>query len=107
MYNNIYLHMVNKGVTIELPKPAFFDKEGQQVLDKVKAYGHSTQYKMIHPELVFFTDEVGDNMSRKTDKNINGKKIIITKNGQAHTHSSHNDCHFTILGFPATTGGPL
>jgi len=99
--------MVNKGVAIELLEPVFFDKEGQQVLDKVKSYGCSTRYKMTHPEAVFFVNEVGDNMSQKADGNINGEKCIITKHGCTLSHSLLNDCHFTILGFTAATGEPL
>ena len=86
MYNNIYLHMVNKGVAIELPKPVFFEKEGQQVLDEAKSYECSTWYKMTHPELLLFINEVGDNMSQKAYGNINGEKFIITKHGRTLTH---------------------
>jgi len=55
---------------------------------------------------VFFVDEVGDNMSQKHDGNINGEKIIITKDGRALIHSM-NDCHFMVLGFMAATSEPL
>ena len=46
---------------------------------------------MTHPELAFFVNEVGDNVSQKADGNINGENLIITKNCCALTHLLLND----------------
>ena len=35
------------------------------------------KYLLLHPDLVLFIDEVGDNMSHKNDGNVGSQKFLV------------------------------
>ena len=77
MYDNVYNSMVTAGVAVKLDDPAWFDKDGKEVATEDEAFGWQSQFKLTHPELVLFMDEVGNNMSQKEDGNIGGQKLLV------------------------------
>jgi hypothetical protein len=82
LYDDIFTTMVRAGVTMELPKHVFQDKEGNTFLyDDPKRLGRKTKYKLTHPERVLFVDEVGENTSQKQDGHIGGRKLVVFAKG--------------------------
>ncbi len=50
---------------------------------------------------------MGCNTSQKLDGNVGGQKFVVQKNKHALLCASHQDCHFTILGFTNGLGEPV
>jgi hypothetical protein len=72
-----------------------------------EAFGRQTQYFIIHPDYLIFTDELGNNTSQQNDGNIGGEKFIVDKDRHAVKKSSYQDSHFTVLGFTLANREPL
>jgi len=76
--------MVNCGVAVKWEdKPQWFNHDGAPVEREKDAYGRKTQFELVHPEKVFFVDEVRSNTSQKNDRNIGGEKFLIDPDSQA------------------------
>jgi hypothetical protein len=74
---------------------------------KKDAAGLESHYESVHPEWLFFVDEVGSNMSQAKDGAIGGQTYLCSKTGWLQNHAAMKDAHFTVLGFKSVTGKPL
>ena len=50
---------------------------------------------------------MGCNTSQKSDGNVGGQKFVVQNNKRALICASHQDCHFTVLGFTNGLGEPV
>jgi hypothetical protein len=106
MYHLVYKAMVKSNVAIELEEEVFVRANGTITQDKAESVGRKTKFKLTQPEYVFFVDEVGCNTSQKSDGNVWGQKFVVIQEGRVLQKSSHQDCHFTVLGFTNAKGEP-
>jgi hypothetical protein len=81
--------------------------DGRVTDRKEDSYGRETTFLLTHPDYIFFVDEVGCNTSQKSDGNVGGQKFVVQKNKRALLRASHQDCHYTILGFTNGFGEPV
>ncbi len=107
MYSRVYSAMVRSNVAIELPEKVMVTLDGRVTDKKEESYGRETTFLLTHPEYIFFVDEVGCNTSQKSDGNVGGQKFVVQSNKRALIRASHQDCHFTILGFTNGLGEPV
>lgn len=96
MYDDVYECMVECGVSRKLPEPS--DQFDGDIL---------TKYELIHPGMCLVVDEVGSNISQRGDGHIAGTKYCCEHGTIPNNKVSHNDRHFTLLGFTALTGEPV
>ena len=54
---------------------------------------------LVHPEMCFVVNKVGSNISQRGDGHIRGKKYCYEFYSIPQNKASHNDRHFTCLGF--------
>ena len=66
-----------------------------------------TRYELMHPEMCLVVDEVSSNISQRGDGHIAGMKYCCEYGSIPNNKASHNDRHFTLLGFTALTGEPV
>jgi hypothetical protein len=107
MYDFIYDNLAEKVLAEVWETEKMLDKEGNEVTNKEDMYGHPTKYNLTHPEKLIFVDEVGDNNSQANDGNKRGTTYITGKGWRAQQKNSFTDCHYTTIGFTATTGEPV
>ena len=93
MYDDVYECMVECGVAIKLDRPTH---EFQGDL--------ATEYILKRPEMCLVVDEVGSNISQRGDGHVRGKKYCCEFGSIPQNKASHNDRHFTCLGFTALSG---
>jgi len=86
MYNNVYESMVDAGVAVKLDAAAWFNKDGNEAPTEENSVGRQSSYKLTHPDLVLFMDEVGDNTSQNNDGNVGGQKLLVDPKCQAVCH---------------------
>ena len=67
MYNSIYTYMIEAGITENLPEPAYFDKDGAEVLTVDKAFGLICEALVTHAECLVAVNEAGTNTNQFTD----------------------------------------
>ncbi len=102
----MYEAMVKSNVAIELEEEVYVRADGTITQDKAESVGRKTKFILTRPEYVFFVDEVGCNTSQKSDGNVGGQKFVVSQEWRALQKSSHQDCHFTVLGFTNAKGEP-
>lgn len=97
--------MVEAGVAVKLDTPIFTDMEGNEVdEDDPKRFGRKQEYKITHPELIFFADETGCNTSQKKDGHVGGRKYVCARGSRPQQLASTTDHSFTLLPFTSATG---
>jgi len=78
MYEEMYEAMVQSGVAIKQNKEVVVDRDGKVVQrSEDLAFEKKNKYLLLHPDLVLFIDEVGDNMSHKNDGNVGSQKFLV------------------------------
>ena len=107
MYKEVYEAMVQISVVIKLDNEVMVNRDGKVVQSEVLAFGRKTKYLLLHPELVLFIDEVGDNTSQKNDRNVGGQKFLVQNDQRALIQSLYANSHFTALGFMTASGKPV
>ena len=88
MYDDVYNCMVECEVAVKLDQPS------HEYTGKL-----ATKYVLVHPEMCLVVDEVGSNISQRGDGHIRGKKYCCEFGSIPQNKASHNDRHFTCLGF--------
>ena len=58
--------MMDVGLAIESDEPAWMNRLGEICPEK-EVFGCNVHHKITHPELCFYCDEVGGNISMKGD----------------------------------------
>ena len=97
MYDEVYKCMADAGVVRFLNEPS---SHYQGLL--------KTPFHLTHPEMCLVLDEVGSNFSQWGDGHIGGQKYVCEEIGTVPQNTvSHNDRHFTVLGFTALDGSPV
>jgi len=96
MYDDVYECMVECGAARKLPEPS------DQFVGDMK-----TKYELLHPAMCLVVDEVGSNISQRGDGHVTGTKYCCEHGTIPYNKASHNDRHFTLLGFTALTGEPV
>ena len=96
MYDEVYKCMADAGVARLLNEPS---SHYQGLL--------KTPYHLTHPEMCLVVDEVGSNISQRGDGHIGGQKYVCEIGTVPQNKVSHNDRHFTVLGFTALDGSPV
>ena len=96
MYDDVYECMVECGVARKLDAPT--DQFDGDI---------ATRYELLHPGMCLVVDEVGSNISQRGDGHITGTKYCCEHGTIPNNKVSHNDQHFTVLGFTALTGEPV
>jgi len=107
MYKGVYKAMVDANVAIEVEEEVLVGLDGSIVETTEESVGRKTRYLLTRPEYCLYVDEVGCNTSQKSDGNVGGQKFIVQGNQRALIRSSHQDCHFTVLGFTNGLGQPV
>jgi hypothetical protein len=107
MHQWVYAAMVNSNVAIKLPEKKMVQLDERITDNKEEGVGRETEFILTRPEYVLFVDEVGCNTSQKSDGNVGGQKFVVEKNKRALIRASHQDCHFTVLGFTNALGEPV
>jgi hypothetical protein len=97
MYSQCYQGIVDSGNAVWLHEPVHFDKEGNQVSDEIKAFGHPTKAKIIRGKNIFVLDETGSNTHGKDDGANGGEKKVTGKGQVASQEVGVNDDHHTVL----------
>lgn len=106
MYIRIYDQLVESGIAEKLEEGVYMDKDGNEV-EKEKAFGLKVNHKLVHPDYFIHVDEFGDNIDMTGDKSKGGERFVVGKNAPARTEASTSNCHYTVLGFTASTGDPV
>jgi hypothetical protein len=75
--------------------------------NKQESIGRETHFLLTRPDYILFVDKVGCNTLQKSDGNVGGQKFVVGKKKRALIRSSHQDCHFTVLGFTNAVGEPV
>ena len=70
MNNNMYESMVDASVAVKLGATTWFNNDGNEAPTEENSVGRQSSYKLTHPDLVLFMDEVGDNTSQKNNRNV-------------------------------------
>ena len=96
MYSDVYECMVECGVATKLNEYSF-EYPGDL----------KTKYHLKHPEMCLVVDEVGCNISQRGDGHVRGTKFCCEIGSIPQNKASHNDRHFTCLGFTALSGEPV
>ena len=96
MYDEVYDCMVDAGVA------RYFDQPSSLNPKQLKS-----RYHLTHPEMCLVVDEVGSNISQRGDGHIGGQKYMCEIGTVPQNKVSHNDRHFTVLGFTALDGSPV
>ena len=104
MYNGVYKAMVDARVAIELEEEVFVKVDGTITENEEESYGRKTKFLLTQPKYCLYVDEVGCNTSQKSDGNVGGQKFVVGANQRALIRVSHQDCHFTVLGFTNALG---
>ena len=107
MYDHIYDEMVDAGVAEKLTEPVWMDKMGNIVENKKDSFGEMCTHVLTHPEMCFVADEVGSNISMRTDGHIGGEKLICERGSVPYKRVSVTEKHFTVLGLTLLTGETL
>jgi hypothetical protein len=63
-----------------------------------------TKFLLTKPEYCLYVDEVGCNTSQKANENMGGQNFVVGTNQRAPIRASHQDYHFTVLGFTNALG---
>ena len=103
MHNNTGEEMISAGIAEEHDEPLFVDKAGNVCSEK-DAFGFKVSHNIVHPDYFMMADEVGGNASQKGDGHAGGKKLLCEKGSVPRKVVSHQDKHFTLLGFTALNG---
>jgi hypothetical protein len=104
MYKGVYAAMVDTRVAIELEEEVFIKIDGTITENEGESFGRKTKYILTKPSYCLYVDEVGCNTSQKSDGNVGGQKFVVGANQRALIRASHQDCHFTVLGFTNALG---
>ena len=107
MYDGVYSAMVKSNVAIQIPNTVLVKLDGNITENKQESIGRETNFLLTRLDYVFFVDEVGCNTSQKSDGNVGSQKFVVEKKKRALIRSSHQDCHFTVLGFTNALGEPV
>ena len=104
MYKGVYAAMVDAKVAIQLEEEVFVKPDGTITEKEEESVGRKTKFLLTRPEYCLYVDEVGCNTSQKSDGNVGGQKFVVGTNQRALISASHQDCHFTVLGFTNALG---
>ena len=96
MYDEVYDCMVDAGVAQCFDQPSSLDHKQLK-----------TRYHLTHPQMCLVVDEVGSNILQRGDGHIGGQKYVCEIGTVPQNKVSHNDRHFTVLGFTALDGSPV
>jgi hypothetical protein len=107
MYKGVYAAMVKSNVAIQLSEKKMVMLDGRITENKEESVGRETEFILTHPEYVLFVDEVNCNMLQKSDGNVGGQIFVVENKKRALIRASHQDCHFTVLGFSNALGQPI
>ena len=66
-----------------------------------------TKYVLVRPEMCLVVDEVGSNISQRGDGHVRGRKYCCEFGSIPQNRASHNDRHFTCLGFTSLSDEPV
>eukprot|EP00977_Amphora_coffeiformis_P002353 scaffold439_cov107-Amphora_coffeaeformis.AAC.1 len=107
MYVCIYDRLISAGLAMTDDTESMYDRHGN-VCDAEHAFGLPSKYRLIHPELFVFVDEMGLNTNQKEDGAKGGKTFLVPIDGSAEgVRGATTDLHCTVLGFTAGTGEPI
>jgi hypothetical protein len=104
MYEDVYEMLVEKKLAELFPEEVLLDKDGIPCADEANAIGFRTMYKLTHPDLFFFADEVGDNTSQKNDGCRNERVIAEQHQSAQRAGDTTSDNHFTTFVITAADG---
>jgi hypothetical protein len=107
MYGVIYNKLAEKVLSEVWDTDKMLDKQGNEVTSKDDMYDHPTKFHLTHPEKLIFVDELGDNTSQANDDIKTGSKCVTGKGWWEKHQNPFTECHYTTLGFTATTGEPV
>jgi hypothetical protein len=98
MYAEVYSHLTESGLAVKYPESVWRNADGE-IVDEKQAIGLKSKYKLIHPELVVFVDEVESNTSQMKDSQVGGETYLCTADGCPQQRTATKDAQFTVLGF--------
>jgi len=107
MYDEVYANLVTSGLAVKHDAAVWRNEAGEIVGCEEEAFGCQSAYELIHPNMLIFVDEVGNNTSQAKDGAVGGQTFLCSKDGRPQNRAATKDAHFTVLGFTAATGEPL
>ena len=76
MYELVDKEMVKSGIANRLDTEVMLDCNGKITTNEDDAFGRKPKYVLMHPNMVLFINEVGDNTSQKNYGNIGGQSLL-------------------------------
>lgn len=99
--------MVRSNVAMQVPNKVFVILDRNFTENKQESIGRETKFLLTRPDCIFFVDEFGCNSLQKSDGNVSGHKFVVGNKARALIRSSHQDCHFSVLGFTNAVSEPV
>jgi hypothetical protein len=107
MYHLVYKVMVKSNVAIELEEEIYVRADGTITQDEAESVGRKTKYILTQPEYVsLWMRWVVTHPRNLMEMLGGGQKFVVSTEVRALQKSSHQDCHFTVLGFTNVKGEP-
>jgi hypothetical protein len=79
MYDEVYANLVTSGLAVKHDEAVLQNEAGEIVACEKEAFGCQSAYELIHPNMLVFVDEVGNNTSQAKDGAVGGKRTSVPK----------------------------
>lgn len=106
MYTQIYEHMVEANVAVQLPDPVWMNNDGVEVSEE-NSTGCKVTRDLKHPKICIMMDEVGGNISQNGDGSKGGERYVTGKGMVPQLKSNAKDKHYTLLELTTLSGDPV
>ena len=106
MYNHAIDAMVEAGIAVKLDVPVWMDRNGN-VCSEEDAFGCKIHHKLLRPDMCVCGDEVGNNISMKSDGHAGGELLLTARKSVGQRKCSTRNRKFTLIGLTAFTGEPV